>query len=137
MWKQDSPAAYVGEEVLILTDSDIWNKAVRRGYSSDMTILSLMYLLHLALARPPAIAHVKGSDNPADLPSRNQSTFELTCIPPHSQPARSPLALTKICGYVEALLLNMVRLPCPLQELVEQLKAGRQTHHIRGCACGT
>ena len=136
VWRKAAPEPFIGRELLMITDSDVWNKAVRRGYSSNITLLSLMLLLHLALPRAPAIAHVKGDDNPADKPSRNQTTFEFTHIPPHTRPVRSTLALSKICGATEQLMLDTTVLPCAFEDMKSLLRGSREGHHVTGCACG-
>ena len=123
--------------VMMITDSDIWNKVVRRGYSGDRVLGALAMLIHMTLASQPSVAHVAGTENPADEPSRCQRTFRLTDIPPHTSPYRSALAGTRICGEVERELIAAIRLPCPFAVTIARMDRMRRGHHVKGCRCTT
>lgn len=128
-------------DMVVLTDSDVWNKAMRRAYSPDPHLTALITLIHVDMMAPGApdlaVAHVSGVDNIADGPSRSQTTFSFATddLPPHQKPLRTTLGRVATCmreGYVT---LAEDYLPCCMRELIREEWTDAGQLHVAGCLC--
>lgn len=127
---------------LVLCDNEAWVQALWRARTKRYHVMALLVLIHYAMRPGQQLiaAHIDGTVNPADGPSREQRPFVLPeTLPTHGAAKRCPLGWTAVCGAVARAEIEGMRndaLPCAFDEfaLATQRAMDDKPHNV-GCRC--
>jgi hypothetical protein len=103
------------EDMLLLTDSEIWMYTLQRMRTQNIHMMALIIVMYVIAKGPIAVAHVADPVNTADRPSREIYTFVAEKPPPpHTKLRWSIIGTSKVCHSVQSAAIEAVipYLPC-------------------------